>query len=83
MKTESVIAAVIMFLLVVVVAVSSVMAYRYKSAVDRADTAESQVNTQVAVISSQQAQLLAFNSLAGGVKQQNTEAAADSRGEGN
>lgn len=67
-----------MLLLVVVVTVSAVVAYRYKSAVDRADTAESQVNIQAAVISSQKAQLLAFNSLAGGAKQQNTTAVVGS-----
>lgn len=78
MKAESVIAVIIMFLLAVIVTVTAVLAYEYKSATDRADTAESQVNTQSAVISSLQAQLLAFNSLADGTKQQNTAAAADS-----
>ncbi|MBS0878574.1 MULTISPECIES: hypothetical protein [unclassified Tatumella] len=78
MKTESVIAAAIMFLLVGVVSVSAVMAYQYKSAIDRADKAERQVNTQAAVIAAQQTQIVAFNHLSASATQQNATVVASS-----
>ena len=61
MKTESLIASVIMTFIVIAIVFCSVAAYRYKAAVDQKDEAISQVALQGKVIEAQQSQQALFN----------------------
>ncbi|MBT0725141.1 hypothetical protein HH682_12085 [Rosenbergiella sp. S61] len=61
MKTESLIAAAIMALIVIAILVCSGAAYRYKAAVDQKNEAVGQVALQGTVIQAQQTQQVLFN----------------------
>lgn len=71
MKTESLIAAAIMALIVIAILVCSGAAYRYKAAVDQKNEAVSQVALQGAVIQAQQTQQVLFNEQAKTISNEN------------
>lgn len=71
MKTESLIAAVIMALIILVILVCSSAAYRYKSAIDQKNEAVGQVALQGKVIQAQQDQQVLFNEQAKATSSEN------------